>query len=117
MELDDLLGAITPNIRTLLLAVVERRTPLDEELTTAAELGERRAIQGVPIEAVVASWHRAEREVFSWIAAVDPPLSADEHRQAARDLAAAIDVLAAASTEAYRRTRTEVAAHLEQIAT
>lgn len=117
MDMDDLAGAITPNIRTLLLAVAERRTPLDEELSTAAELGERRAIQGVPIEAVVASWHKAEREVFSWIAAVDPPLTAVEHRQTARDLAAAIDSLAAASTEAYRRTRTEVAAHLEQVAT
>jgi hypothetical protein len=117
MDLDDLAGAITPNIRTLLLAVAERRAPVGAELTTAAQLGERRAIQGVPIEAVVTSWHKAEREVFSWIAGVDPPLTAQEHRQAARDLAAAIDVLAAASTEAYRRTRTEVAAHLEQIAT
>jgi hypothetical protein len=117
MDLDDLAGAITPNIRTLLLAVAERRTPVEEELTTAAQLGERRAIQGVPIEAVVTSWHKAEREVFSWIADVDPPLTAEEHRQVARDLAAAIDVLTAASTEAYRRTRTEVAAHLEQIAT
>jgi len=117
MDLDDFAGAITPNIRTLLLAVAERRAPVGAELTIAAQLGERRAIQGVPIEAVVASWHKAEREVFSWIAGVDPPLTAQEHRQAARDLAAAIDVLAAASTEAYRRTRTEVAAHLEQIAT
>ena len=117
MDLDDLAGTITPNIRTLLLAVGQRRAPFDEELTTAAQLGERRAIQGVPIEAVVTSWHKAEREVFSSIAAVGPPLTAEEHRQIARDLAAAIDVLAAASTEAYRRTRTEVAAHLEQIAT
>ena len=117
MDLDDLAGTITPNIRTLLLAVAERRAPFDGELTTAAQLGERRAIQGVPIEAVVTSWHKAEREVFAWLAAVDPPLTADEHRQVARDLAAAIDVLTAASTEAYRRTRTEVAAHLEQIAT
>lgn len=117
MELADLAGAITPNIRTLLLCVAERRLPAGAELTTAADLGERRAIQGVPIEAVVTSWHRAEREVFTWLATGDVPLTAEEHRQAARDLAAAVDRMTTVSTEAYRRARTEVAAHLEQIAT
>lgn len=117
MELDDLAGVVIPNIRALLLAVAERRAPLQEELTTAAELGERRAIQGVPIEAVVTSWHKAEREVLFRIATFGPPLPAEEHRHVARQLATAIDVMTAASTEAYRRTRTEVAAHLEQIAT
>ncbi|MGC5022487.1 PucR family transcriptional regulator [Micromonospora sp. DT47] len=117
MELDDLAGVITPNIRALLLAVAERRTPLKEELTTAAELGERRAVQGVPIEAVVTSWHIAEREILFRIATFGPPLLAEEHRQVARHLATAIDAMTAASTDAYRRTRIEVAAHLEQIAT
>ncbi|MCM4076514.1 PucR family transcriptional regulator [Paractinoplanes hotanensis] len=117
MDLEDLAGAITPNIRTLLHCVAQRRLPAAAELTTAADLGERRAIQGVPIEAVVTSWHRAEREVFTWLATVDVPLTPDEHRQSGRDLAAAVDLLTATSTEAYRRARTEVAAHLEQIAT
>ncbi|MFE9958970.1 PucR family transcriptional regulator [Micromonospora sp. NPDC005299] len=117
MELDDLASVVIPNITALLLAVAERRAPLQEELITAAELGERRAIQGVPIEAVVTSWHRAEREVLFRIATFGPPLLAEEHRHVARQLAMAIDGLTVASTEAYRRTRTEVAAHLEQIAT
>src|SRR5919197_2079306 len=117
MALEDLAGVITSNIRAVLLAVAERRIPLKEELTTAAQLGERRAIQGVPIEAVVTSWHKAEREILSRIATFGPPLPAEEHRQVARHLAAAIDAMTAASTEAYRRTRIEVAAHLEQIAT
>ncbi|GAB2578743.1 transcriptional regulator [Paractinoplanes abujensis] len=117
MDLADLAGAITPNIRTLLFCVAERRLPAAPELITAAALGERRAIQGVPIEAVVTSWHRAEREVFTWLATVDAPFSPDEHRQVTRDLAAAVDRMTSASTEAYRRARTEVAAHLEQMAT
>ncbi|GLY02704.1 MULTISPECIES: helix-turn-helix domain-containing protein [Actinoplanes] len=117
MDLDDLVGTITPNMRTLLICVAERRPPAGDELATAAGLGERRAIQGVPIEAVVTSWHRAEREVFSWLATVDAPMTADEHRQSSRDLAAAVDAMISASTEAYRRARTEVAGHLEQIAT
>ncbi|WP_133877779.1 PucR family transcriptional regulator [Paractinoplanes brasiliensis] len=117
MDLADLAGAITPNIRTLLCCVAEHRRPAGPELITAAALGERRAIQGVPIEAVVTSWHRAEREVFSWLATVDAPLTPDEHRQVTRDLAAAVDLMTSTSTEAYRRARTEVAAHLEQMAT
>jgi hypothetical protein len=117
MDLDDLAGTITPNIRTLLHCVAQRRPPLPNELTTAAALGERRAIQGVPIEAVVTSWHRAEREVFTWLATTGDPLTAEEHRHTARDLAAAVDQMTAASTEAYQRARTEVAAHLDQIAT
>jgi hypothetical protein len=117
MELADLAGTITPNIRTLLLCVAERRLPVGAELATAADLGERRAIQGVPIEAVVSSWHRAEREILTWLVTGGVRVSADEHRQAAKDLAAAIDVLTAAATEAYRQARSEVAAHLEQIAT
>lgn len=117
MDLDDLVGVVAPNVEVLLHAVAERRGPKPEELTVAVELGERRAIQGVPIEAVVASWHQAERLVLDRLAAVGPPITAEDHHRAATSLANAVDVMAAVSTEAYRRTQTEAAGHMEQIAT
>ncbi|MBB5787324.1 helix-turn-helix domain-containing protein [Jiangella mangrovi] len=117
MDLDDLVGVVTPNLRALLVAVAGNRGLRPDEVTPAAQLGERRAVQGVPIEGVVASWHSAERRLLDQLVAAGPPMPPEEYTRLARLLAAAVDVMVAVSTEAYRRTRTEAAAHLDQIAT
>lgn len=117
MDLDDLVGVVTPNLRALLVAVAGNRGLRPDEVTPAAQLGERRAVQGVPIEGVVASWHSAERRLLDQMVAAGPPMPPEEYTRLARLLAAAVDVMVAVSTEAYRRTRTEAAAHLDQIAT
>ncbi|WP_053203821.1 PucR family transcriptional regulator [Jiangella muralis] len=117
MDLDDLVGVVTPNLRALLVAVAGNRGLRPDEVTPAAQLGERRAVQGVPIEGVVASWHSAERRLLDQLVAAGPPMPPDEYTRLARLLAGAVDVMVAVSTEAYRRTRSEAAAHLDQIAT
>lgn len=117
MDLDDLVGVVTPNLRALLVAVAENRGPRPDEVAPAAQLGERRAVQGVPIEGVVASWHSAERRLLDRLVAAGPPMAPEEYTRLARLLAGAVDVMVAVSTEAYRRTRSESAAHLDQIAT
>lgn len=117
MDPEDLTQTVTPNVAALLQCVAGGRAPDTAELEAAGQLGNRRAVQGVPIEAVVTSWHRAERTVLTRLTAAGTPPPADQYAQAAQTLAAAVDLLTTASTEAYRRTRTEAAGHLEQIAT
>ncbi|GII95183.1 PucR family transcriptional regulator [Sinosporangium siamense] len=117
MDVRDLADVVAPNIRAVLAAVAERRSPAGGELTPAAALGERRAIQGVPVEGVVASWHAAERLLLQRFAAVGPPMEAPVLTELTHRLAAVVDTMIEASTDAYRQTRSEAAGHLDQIAT
>lgn len=118
MEVEDLTGVVAPNLTAVLSAVAERRALTEAELLSAAALGQRRAIQGVPIESLVASWHTAERALLERLAAAAGP-SAQGHDLAGlvQRLAALTDSMIDASTDAYRQTRSEAAAHLDQIAT
>ncbi|RBQ15645.1 hypothetical protein DP939_33680 [Spongiactinospora rosea] len=117
MDVEDLANVVALNVRALLTAVAARRLPRGEELAPAAALGQRRAIQGVPVEGVVASWHAAERELLERFAAAGPPLDTVGLIDLSHRLASATDALAEASIDAYRTTRTESAGHLDQIAT
>ncbi|MCG5215774.1 helix-turn-helix domain-containing protein [Streptosporangium sp. KLBMP 9127] len=117
MDVMDLAGVVAPNLRVLLASVAERRGPRGSELDPAAALGQRRAIQGVPVEAVVASWHAAERLLLERLATVGPPLPTKTLIELSHRLATSTDVLIEASTDAYRQTRSEAAGHLDQIAT
>ncbi|MFI0420299.1 PucR family transcriptional regulator [Spongiactinospora sp. 9N601] len=117
MDVEDLSNVVALNVRALLTAVAARRLPRGEELAPAAALGQRRAIQGVPVEGVVASWHAAERELLERFAAAGPPLDTVGLIDLSHRLASATDTLAEASIDAYRTTRTESAGHLDQIAT
>lgn len=117
MDVADLADVVARNVRTLITVVAERRTPQGEELAPAAALGERRAIQGVPVEGVVASWHAAERDLLERFAAAGPPLDTIGLMDLSRRLAAVTDAMIEATLDAYRATRTESAGHLDQIAT
>ncbi|MFC4117128.1 PucR family transcriptional regulator [Nonomuraea zeae] len=117
MDVADLADVVARNVRTLIMAVAERRTLQGEELAPAAALGERRAIQGVPVEGVVASWHAAERDLLERFAAAGPPLDTIGLMDLSRRLAAVTDAMIEATLDAYRATRTESAGHLDQIAT
>lgn len=104
MRADELSGVVGRNVRTLLVAVIESRRPAGDELEQAVRLGERRAAQGVPLEAVLRSWHTAERLLAGRIAeatAADPAAG----RRVVDRLAAATDVLIDASVESYRATQ------------
>ncbi|WP_283137656.1 PucR family transcriptional regulator [Rhizohabitans arisaemae] len=117
MDVEDLADVVAPNIRAMLTALSERRGPTPAELGPAAGLGERRAVQGVPVEAVVASWHAAERLLLRRLTATGPPLGPVPFTELSQNLAAVTDIMIEASTDAYRRTRSTAAAHLDQIAT
>jgi hypothetical protein len=104
MPADELATVVGSNVRTLVTAVLDARRPVGDELEPAVRLGERRAAQGVPLEAVLRSWHTAERLLAGrLIEAYAPDLAAG--RRAAERLAAAVDTLTDASVESYRSTQ------------
>ena len=104
MEADELSEMVVDNVHTLLSAALAGRRPEGAELEPAIRLSERRAAQGVPLEAVLRSWHTAERVLSGrLIQAYSPDLQAG--RQATERLAIAMDTLIEASVSSYRRTQ------------
>ncbi|GHE48789.1 hypothetical protein GCM10017673_58020 [Streptosporangium violaceochromogenes] len=117
MEVEDLSEVVAPNLTAMLSTVAERRRLTEAELLSAEALGQRRAIQGVPIESLVASWHAAERALIERLVTLAPPTEGYGLAELVQKLAAVTDSMIESSTDAYRRTRNEAAAHLDQIAT
>src|SRR3981081_2812117 len=90
MEAEELSEMVASNVHTLLSAVLAGRRPGAAELEPAIRLGERRAAQGVPLEAVLRSWHTAERVLSGrLVEAYSPDVVAG--RRAAERLAVAVD--------------------------
>nr|WP_240940128.1 helix-turn-helix domain-containing protein [Planosporangium flavigriseum] len=113
MRRADLDQTVRPNLRAALAALAEERRPRPDELRTAARLGEQRALQGVPLEAVDASWRTAERTVVDALLMYADRLPPAVLRRATATLAAAFDDLVRATTETYHRTRVEVTERFE----
>jgi hypothetical protein len=105
----ELLEAIRASVHAMLQCLVDRRLPNPQELEPARALGERRAIQGVPIESVVRSWHNAERFFGDRLLGVGD-LTADDARNTYRQLAKVIDQMSEVAVTAYRDVRGEVQA-------
>ena len=117
LDREDLAAVVEPNLRAMLTAFAENRRPAGGELGSSHALGERRAVQGVPIEGVLASWRAAERVLLVRLIAAYETVTPHELLQTSRRLAVVVDTMAEASTEAYRRTRSEMAGHLEHVET
>lgn len=62
---DDLRLSVRGNITMMLLAIAEHRLPTADELAVRAEVGHRRAAQGVGVDALLHSYHVMYREVWS----------------------------------------------------
>jgi sugar diacid utilization regulator len=113
MRRDDLEQMLRPNLHAALAALAEERRPRPDELRTAARLGEQRALQGVPLEAVDASWRTAERTVVDALLVHADRLPPAALRRATATLAVAFDDLVRATIETYHRTRGEVTERFE----
>ena len=112
LDRGELAEATEANVRVLLSTVAERRSPTEEELTPARLLGERRAVQGVPIEGMLRSWHNAERVVLDRLLTGDESISPSDAHEAATRIAVAVDAMITASTSAYHEIGTEIYAHV-----
>ena len=110
----ELISAIRASVQVVLACITEKRLPNEGELEPARTLGERRAIQGVPIESVVGSWHNAERFFLQRLLGVGDMLSAAEVRAASRLVAMVIDAMTDTATSSYREVSGEVQAQFSQ---
>lgn len=113
MSRSDLEQVLRPNLRTALAALAEDRRPRPDELRTAARLGEQRALQGVPLEGIEASWRTAERILVDALLKHADRLPPATLRRATATLAVAFDDMIRATVEAYHRTQAEVTERFE----
>ena len=69
----DLRGSVRRNLEALLVGLAERRPPTREQVTVRRELGSRRAMQGLPVDALIKAFHIGYREVWARLVAALPP--------------------------------------------
>lgn len=74
----DFRASVTNNLRVLLLCLAEQRFPDADEIAVRRELGARRALQGLPIDAVLAAYQVGYHELWETLVAAIPDATADE---------------------------------------
>jgi DNA-binding NarL/FixJ family response regulator len=114
LDRTELIAAIRASVEVILSCLADSRLPRDSELEPARTLGERRAIQGVPIESVVRSWHNAERFFIERLLGVDENMSAADAHVTNRRVAVLVDRMADVASTAYLDVLGEVQAHFSQ---
>lgn len=70
---DDLRQSVERNLEMMLIGIAEHRGPTAEEVAVRRELGARRAIQGVPIDALIQAYHVGYRELWQTLVREVPP--------------------------------------------
>jgi sugar diacid utilization regulator len=119
----ELSSLITHNVRWLLLALVdpadepERLAGWHEVRRIADEIGSRRAVQAISIDAVIRSWRTAERVLVERLVALADEVPAAELLGAVRKLGRLVATLTDRSIEAHRRVQQEVTGHYDRLAT
>lgn len=115
MRAEEYAAAVTPNLGAVLVRLAGQ--PLgDADAERARQIGVNRALQGVPLDAVVLSYRSAERVITDAFVDAAAALSAKELTAGLRLIAATFDDLATASIDAYRVTTEEVTAHYDRLA-
>lgn len=115
MRAEEYAAAVAPNLRAVLVRLAGQ--PLDDADTERARrIGVNRALQGVPLDAVVLSYRCAERVITDAFVDAAAGLSTAELTAGLRLIAATFDDLATASIDAYRVTTEEVTAHYDRLA-
>lgn len=75
----DLALSVERNVADLLLGIAERRDPTPEEVRRRADLGARRATQGLPVDTLMQAFHVGYRELWEHLVrragGFDTPLS------------------------------------------
>jgi hypothetical protein len=70
---DDLRGSVRRNLEALIAGLAERRPPTARERDVRRELGTRRALQGVAVDAVIKAYHVGYRELWQALVGALPP--------------------------------------------
>lgn len=115
LERADLERFVEPHVDLVITLLSAGRAPTVEEAAYARELGQSRALQGVPVESVVHSFRLAEHAVLRLLLRNAEDLPRTVLTEAIEGLIRAFDALIADSTAAYRVAQEEVAKHYEQL--
>jgi hypothetical protein len=115
VPVEDLRASVVRNVEMILVGVAEHRRPTEAELAIRRELGVRRAVQGLPVDGVIAAYHVGHRELWQALVRRVPD---DGGRSAAQLLEAATtvwswvtdvtDAIAAAHTRTTRQLEARV---------
>ena len=81
MSRTDLADRVEPSLRLILRLMLQNNGPADEALQHAATIGEARALQGVPVDAVLYSWMAAQRLLLAKILDHADELSPPDRRR------------------------------------
>lgn len=73
VPVDDIHASVGRTMDMILVGVAERRRPTDAELTIRRELGVRRALQGLPVDAVIEAYNVGYRELWLALVRALPP--------------------------------------------
>ena len=87
-----------------------------EAMAVATQIGHRRALQGVGVEAVVRSWRIGERVIRERLIARADDIPTAQLLGAIHRLSNLVADLTDRSVDAYRRTQLEVTSHFERMA-
>lgn len=117
MRPEDLVGKVRPNVRWLILCLGTAGPVTEEAAASAREIGESRALQGVPIDALIQSWTTAERVVLDGLLQRAADTSGPDTRRLVGRLGDVVTELTRCSVTAYRRTQEEVTAHYDRLTT
>jgi hypothetical protein len=69
----DLATSVRRNVEVILLGLAEQREPTPDEIAVRRELGSRRALQGVPVDALLGAYHVGYRELWLSLVRAVPP--------------------------------------------
>ena len=117
MRPEELTSKVTPNLRWVIRCLETTGPAAEAAAASARDIGHSRALQGVPIDAVINSWATAERVLLDHLLAHARELDHDRLRQTVRQLGDVVDELTRCSVTEYRRTQQEVTAHYDRLTT
>jgi hypothetical protein len=121
LDADELTTRVQRNVDWLLGALVDpgqepEAIPGFEDVAgRAEEIGTRRALQGVGIDAVIASWRTAERLIEERLVTLSEDVDAHEVLAAVIKLRVLVGALTDRSVRAYRRVQQEVTSHYDRL--
>ena len=115
MDSNDLHNYISCNLLAVLSCVTQDRGVNAAERDRALRLGESRALQGVPLDALIQSFRTAERATIDQFAEFYVRVGGDAagQREGIRRIVAVLDSLESSLVEAYRNTSRRIALHYD----
>jgi hypothetical protein len=117
MHPQDLSERVLASLRWTIESLESGDRPAPAAIEAARAIGISRALQGVPVDAVIQSWATAERIILDRLLDRMEAMTPAELRTAVRRLGAVLGELSRYSVEAYRETQSGVTAHYDRLAT